>query len=607
MSITTSGKRRLAAGLLASLLALAACSGGSSDDSPSPRAGGDSGTGSPGTPTGGNGDCRVAADPVVVREDLAGARSGASPSLLLRFVQMSDEHVMDDDGAAVNGGSPLDPVLPLFESAQRFQDEYTDEVLNAMIGTINGCHAQQPVELVIATGDNTDLGTVAEVRRFIDNLDGDFDRVSAFEKNCLAGLLPGLIPQLGDALCTRFTGRGMADTQTVDPNPDDPTYQLLATRMLRQLLDTEQAVLGGRAADGSRDPARSTLNRAPGLPQALRCRSGTLNCPNLRLNVPYYVAFGNHDGYVRGTLVTEPGIQEVSLLTGRHYMKEQHEFIDEFFESATLPGPVGHGFNHVEPARRDDADARNDGYYAFDAGAGRFRMIVLNTIVDGTDPRLPPEIKNPFALADGTVDQAQFDWLKGELAAAQQKGQLVLVFSHHPDLTFVEFGQFGALAPGGVSAAALNAELASYPNVMAWVAGHTHMHRIRAFKVQDGQGSNGAITAPVVCKSAAPGACTGFWQIETASLIDFPQEQRLLEILDNGNGTGTIRARVLQHDFEVSKRLAERDDMCQFYLSDPAAAQKIVSDASLSALCSQGGTRDGEPTDRNVDLLFKMP
>jgi hypothetical protein len=287
-------------------------------------------------------------------------------------------------------------------------------------------------------------------------------------------------------------------------------------------------------------------------------------------------------------------------------MKEQHEFIDEFFETAVLPGPVGHGFNHVDAARKSDADTRNDGYYAFNAGAGnRFRMIVINTIVDGTDPRLPPEIKNPFALADGTIDQAQFDWLKAELAAAWSSNQLVLLFSHHPDLTFVEFGQFAALAPGGVAAATLNAELASYPNFIAWVAGHTHRHRIRAFKVDNGTGSNGAISAPVTCKG--PGACTGFWQIETASLVDFPQEQRILEFLDNGNGTGTIRTQVLQHDFEHSKALAARDDMCQFYLTDPAAVQQVVTDADLSALCSQGGTRDGEPIDRNVDLMFKLP
>ncbi|MGH8452932.1 MAG: hypothetical protein ACRESW_00120, partial [Nevskiales bacterium] len=265
----------------------------------------------------------------------------------------------------------------------------------------------------------------------------------------------------------------------------------------------------------------------------------------------------------------------------------------------------------------NDGDGRNDGYYAFNAGGGRFRKIVKNTIIDGSDPRLPEqlrEIRNPFGLADGTLDAAQFEWIKAELAQAHDRGQLVLVFSHHPDLTFAEYGTFAPFLPSEpafVSAATLDAELASYPNLVAWVAGHTHRHRIRAFKVENGKGHIAGRPEDEVfdvgCKEAPASRCSGFWQIETASLIDFPQEQRLLEILDNANGTGTIRARVLQHDIENAKRLAERDDLCQFYLSDPAAVQQAISDADISAICKQGGTRDGEPTDRNVDLMFRMP
>jgi 3',5'-cyclic AMP phosphodiesterase CpdA len=552
--------------------------------------------------------CRTAAEPHVVREDLAPAAALGRGELLLRFVQISDEHILDEDGQAVNGGSYLDPLYPALDSAMRFQDEYTDEVLNRMIATINGCHAQQPVALVVATGDNTDLGTVAELRRLIDNLDGSFDRMSAFEAGCRAGLPPLATEEMAQAACTRYSGRGVADTQTPDPDVDSLLLQPVITRMLLQLQDTERAVLTGRAADGSIDPARQTATRAPGLPQELRCEAGTTGCANLRLEVPYYVAFGNHDGYIRGTLVTEPGLQEASTSTGRRYLREQREFIDEFFQTGATPGPVGHGFNHVDAARRNDADGRNDGYYAFDAGKkDRFRMVVLNTIIDGTDERIPAplrEAKNPFALDSGWIDAAQFDWLKAELAAAAARGQLVLVFSHHPDLSFAEYGTFSAGAPLGTPAAALDAELASHPHVVAWIAGHTHRHRIRAFKVDNGTGSNGVVSAPVQCKG--PGPCTGFWQIETASLIDFPQEARLLEVFERG-GTGVIRSTVLQHDFERSQRLAERDDRCQFYLTDPAMVEQAVTDADLSTLCTQGGIRDGEPGDRNVELLFRLP
>jgi len=156
-----------------------------------------------------------------------------------------------------------------------------------------------------------------------------------------------------------------------------------------------------------------------------------------------------------------------------------------------------------------------------------------------------------------------------------------------------------------VSAAGLNAELASWPNVIAWVAGHTHQHRIRAFKVEDGVGSNGTVEAAVECKGPAP--CHGFWQIESASLIDHPQEQRLIEVFDNGDGTGTIRAPVLTHTFERAKPLAEADDRCALYLADPEAVAAALTEANLDALCSQGGVRVGEAGDRNVELMFAIP
>lgn len=574
------------------------------------------------------GACRTAPEDYVVRNELAPGTPSAVALPLLRFVQMSDEHIMDDDGQAVNGLSPLDALHSTFNSAMRFQDDYTDEVLNRMIATLNGCHAQRPIELVISTGDNTDLGTVAELRRYIDNLDGAFDQPSDFDAKCRAQFA-GAPEDLLHASCTRFTGKGVADTQSTDPDPEAFEYQLIQTRTALQLQDTEQAVLSGRNCLGnadpatercSTDPARQTATRAPGLPQELRCHAGAPGCANQKLAVPYYTAFGNHDGYARGTVViTEPGLQEAAFAFGRHYLRQQREFIDELFFTAAAPGPVGHGFNHVDEARFKDADGRNDGYYAFDAGAasgaGRqpIRMIVLNTIIDGTDERLPAPLRdplrNPFGLSDGMLDAQQFEWLQRELAAAHEDGKLVLVFSHHTDRDFVEFGDFGEGAPLSVPAAALDAELASYPNVIAWFFGHKHRHRIWPFKVEDGVGSNrpiGRITTPVSCKVA--GRCTGFWQINTAALIAFPQEARLLEIFDNGDGTGTLRSTVLQHDFERSKVLAEWDDRCELYLTEnPGAVPQLIGDADTN-LCQQDGSkRRGAPSDRNVELIFRFP
>lgn len=139
-------------------------------------------------------------------------------------------------------------------------------------------------------------------------------------------------------------------------------------------------------------------------------------------------------------------------------MLRQSEFIQEVFNTRASPGPIGHGFGFVDSARFNDANDRNDGYYAFDAGGGKFRMIVLNSIIDGVDPRIPIEsLRNPAALADGGIDRAQFQWLDAQLQAALNREQLAMIFTHHPDLTFAEFGTFAALVPIEVRAAELNA------------------------------------------------------------------------------------------------------------------------------------------------------
>lgn len=562
-------------------------------------------------------------DAFVTRNDLQAGQRAANADLLLRFLQFTDDHVLDDEGQAINGASPTDAVNPTFEAAQRLQEEYTDEVLNNLIGRVNDCTRRYPAEFMIVTGDSADLTTVAEARRFIDNLDGTFDQMSAFEKACVAQFPAGTPEPVLTQACTRFTGRGVADTQSMDSDPTDPTVQFTATRMLRQLAN-QFAAQFGRGEDGSTDPTRQTFTRAPGLPQTLRCTEGAPGCLNVALKTPWYIAFGNHDGYLRGTAAVGTGVNEASWLTsGRHHMLHQHEFIDEFFETRSLP--KGHGFNLADSARRQDSDTRNDGYYAFEAGQGRFRMIVLNTIIDGTDPRLPTDlVRNPLALSDGTVDKAQFQWMQQQLKQAWDRHQLVMIFSHHPDITFAEYGTFAQAVPTDLTAAQLDAELASWPHVLAWVAGHTHRHRIRPFKVTPDAagalvGSNKAtptasegITTPVACKVAgrrADGqpACRGFWQIETASLIDFPQEQRLIEVLDNRDGSGTLRGPVLTHSFERSRRLANADDRCQLFLLDPAGLKTLSSDAGVDALCKFGGTRDGQPADRNVDLMVALP
>ena len=69
------------------------------------------------------------------------------------------------------------------------------------------------------------------------------------------------------------------------------------------------------------------------------------------------------------------------------------------------------------------------------------------------------------------------------------------------------------------------AKLQEYPNLILLAAGHRHGNTVTAFPSPD-------TTRPEL----------GFWQVETASLRDFPQQLRLFEIVRNSDETISIRA-----------------------------------------------------------------
>ncbi len=85
------------------------------------------------------------------------------------------------------------------------------------------------------------------------------------------------------------------------------------------------------------------------------------------------------------------------------------QIVEEHFNTTGLP--VGHGFT---AANRTDGTA----YYYFDEGS--FRHVVMDSV-------------NPNGYADGSLDQAQFDWIKATIEGAT--GKAVLVYSHHTSAT----------------------------------------------------------------------------------------------------------------------------------------------------------------------------
>jgi hypothetical protein len=126
-----------------------------------------------------------------------------------------------------------------------------------------------------------------------------------------------------------------------------------------------------------------------------------------------------------------------------------------------------------------------------------------------------------------------------------------------------------------------------YPNFIAFVVGHIHENRVTPYKKRGGD---------------------GFWEIATASEIDWPQQARLIEVMDNRDGTLSIFGTV----FDTAAPIATPAD---------GAPANVFTDSQLGSLSRRIAANDpqvgfngnvsdhaeGKRKDRNVELLIDDP
>ncbi len=294
------------------------------------------------------------------------------------------------------------------------------------------------------------------------------------------------------------------------------------------------------------------------------------------LDVPWYAAIGNHDTMIVGNFPAR-------LMEAIHHRMEKYYGFEITTQDEVLEILSSHGF--------DKMPDQKDGYYSFDPNE-YVHCIVLNTNNDNwiegiIDDFLNNEgnliqniidigkalgketiINDIFTaflnwieiqaneviggLADGTLDRDQFAWMKEEIEENSDK--LCLVFSHHGPDSFMS-------PPGNITSDELKSLLCSYENVIAHIYGHIHHNLIVNEKNTDGS----------------------YWSISTCSIIEYPQEWRRISAWDNGDGTGVLSCRMLQHEYDDSITEAENDpqsDIEKHY---------------------------GKSEDRDVDLEFIIP
>ena len=348
------------------------------------------------------------------------------------------------------------------------------------------------------------------------------------------------------------------------------------------------------------------------------------------LDVPWYSSRGNHDGLVQGNAPASEALFR-AIVTGCLKVLPSASFDpasvaglsadalfaqigQPSFAASLLGGAVrvapdperafvskpeyrrlqgsadhahGFGLTDAAQARASDGTAL---YYAWTPRKG-LRFISLDTVAEGGG-------------ASGNVDNPQYQWLRGELRRATQRNQLIVVYSHHTletmnnptpdeDAGCTNPNEAGCdgdprdsrpIHQGLTGRQSIAALLKATPNVIAYVNGHTHHNAVRAFKGRRGH---------------------GFWQINTAAHIDFPQQSRQIEIMDNRDGTLSIFGTILDSAAPIEPPAP-----------GPAAG---FSDEQLGSLARQLAANDPQTRDvtdgggpggrnaRNVELLVRDP
>jgi metallophosphoesterase (TIGR03767 family) len=585
-------------------------------------------------------EARAGEPHVTRRSKLGRAQSGRDDRRrsLVFFGQFTDPQLADEMSTARldfldEAGSPLQDGNRPWEVAGPHLFDQTVRNMNA-----NRTSAVEPgsgnparLQFAINTGDMADSQQLNETRWVVDILDGNmvdpFSGVPVTDANCPNQSAETLARLNADVAARRYTG-----LQDYDDYADAPAARKAA------FWDPDVA-----------PPAPSPYGNWPRYPGLLDRAQQQFQAEGV--NVPWYTARGNHDGLVTGNapatfalargliagcskifpsanfdpniykgktesevfddIVRNPqrqqeilgGVRPVPPDPNRRYVDQRE------YKQLHDTGDNAHGYDFVSSAEERASNGLAS-YYAFSPRSG-FRFVSLDTVAEGGG-------------SQGNIDDPQYRWLERELdrnsstqwngsrlVRDNDKDRLVVLYSHHKleDLTITATDESAGecttdpdpgcdrdprrstpIHRGLTGSKSIRDLMLKYPTAIAFVTGHSHRNEIKAFNKN---------------------RRTGFWQINTASHTDFPQQARQLEVMDNRDGTLSIFNTII-------------DQAAPIATPPSGTPANSLTDTQIASIARQLAANDpqglgargpgerlnegrGKPRDRNVELPLRDP